>query len=113
VKKNLFTGECYTYNKTELSLFPNISLVLKGATLTITGQQYLIHNDTRSIDPQDVYCLGISDTGVMGLSIIGDVVMQAYYVAFDNINKRLGWAPVNAQQCMQQSMEASSILFDN
>jgi len=103
--KNLFTGECYNYNQSDIALFPNISLELKGATLTMTGFQYLITNGTNS----DLYCLGISSTGIDGLSIIGDVVMQGYYVVFDGIHQRLGWAPVNAETCMRESGTATSI----
>jgi len=102
-QKNLFTHNCYNYNETDLALFPNISLVLRGATLTVTGQQYLITNSTGS----GLYCLGIDETGVEGISIIGDVIMQAYYVAFDVTHKRLGWAPVNQEACMKQAASAS------
>jgi cathepsin D len=92
---SLFTGECYQYTPAQIAQFPSVSLNLKGATLTITGADYLINNSTTST----TYCFGITNTGIGGLPIIGDVVMQAYYTQFDVANNRLGWAPVNAANC--------------
>jgi len=107
-KENLFTGNCYKYTQADLALFPNISIALKGTTLSITGSQYLITNESGSNN----YCLGIANTGALGLSIIGDVVMQAYYVAFDVEHSRLGWAPVNSNACMKRSLTESMMLLE-
>jgi len=99
---NLFTGQCYKYSASQISQFPNVSLVLDGTTLTIQGQDYLISNNNGS----DIYCLGITSSGTVdGLNIIGDVVMQNYYTAFDNAKNRVGWAPVNSANCQKYSKD--------
>jgi len=103
--ENLFTGMCYNYSQSDLQQFPTLSIVLKGVTLTVDGTQYLVKNGPNS----GTYCLGIASTGVMGIAIIGDVIMQAYYVAFDNVNSRIGWAPVNAEECMSKSLSAAPV----
>jgi hypothetical protein len=73
--------------------FPTVSVVLDGATLEITGEDYLV----KMID--GTRCYGIANSGPKNLLIIGDVIMQKYYTLFDNVNGRLGWAPVNAAAC--------------
>lgn len=47
-----------------------------------------------------VLSLGISNTGANGLQIVGDTLMENYYVVFDQKNTRIGWAPVS-DQCGQ------------
>jgi len=68
-------------------------VVLEGATLEVTGEDYLVKLTDGS------RCFGIADSGPRNLLIIGDVIMQKYYTLFDNVNRRLGWAPVNADVC--------------
>ena len=44
-------------------------------------------------------CLGIINTGPDGFLIIGDVVMENYYIVYDVGNSRVGWAAVNKDNC--------------
>ena len=62
------------------------------------GPDYIVANSTATTDAY--YCLGVLDTGAKGNFIVGDVLMQNYYVAFDMANKRIGWAPVNEANCI-------------
>ena len=93
---SFFNQVCYPYTSQQISEFPPISLVMNNATLVMEGEDYVVENGTSGS-----YCFGVKDTGDFGLDIIGDVVMQNYYVSFDNANRVLGWAPVNKDNCMK------------
>eukprot|EP00010_Vexillifera_abyssalis_P001718 CAMPEP_0201552554 /NCGR_PEP_ID=MMETSP0173_2-20130828/16782_1 /ASSEMBLY_ACC=CAM_ASM_000268 /TAXON_ID=218659 /ORGANISM="Vexillifera sp., Strain DIVA3 564/2" /LENGTH=392 /DNA_ID=CAMNT_0047963055 /DNA_START=118 /DNA_END=1295 /DNA_ORIENTATION=- len=91
----LFEGtQCYQYTQSDLDWFPELSLDLTGAELKMNGTTYLVQ-------PADAshYCFGIKNTGFFGLNIIGDTTMQSYLSIFDNVNHRIGWAPINRANC--------------
>jgi hypothetical protein len=93
---DFFDQVCYAYTPAQIAQFPPISLIVDNATLTMAGADYVVENGTSGY-----FCFGVKDTGDFGLDIIGDVVMQNYYVSFDNVNRVLGWAPVNKDNCMK------------
>eukprot|EP00163_Fabomonas_tropica_P003162 TRINITY_DN12634_c0_g1_i1.p1 TRINITY_DN12634_c0_g1~~TRINITY_DN12634_c0_g1_i1.p1 ORF type:complete len:454 (+),score=114.32 TRINITY_DN12634_c0_g1_i1:59-1420(+) len=100
--KDLFSGGCFTFTEAQKAAFPNITLNLQGANLTLSGDDYLVDHPTKSET-----CYGISNTGST-FNIIGDAVMQNYYVIFDRDNSRLGWAPVNKEACLGNSKQRIS-----
>eukprot|EP01094_Clydonella_sp_ATCC50884_P014066 TRINITY_DN2441_c0_g1_i1.p2 TRINITY_DN2441_c0_g1~~TRINITY_DN2441_c0_g1_i1.p2 ORF type:complete len:459 (-),score=144.92 TRINITY_DN2441_c0_g1_i1:38-1414(-) len=100
----LWSGECYKYTSEEIAAFPSMQLDINGVKLNMTGADYVVNNGTAGIS-----CLGIKDTGLVGLTIIGDTTMQEYYVLFDRENKRLGWAPVDADACSLPSSGANGV----
>jgi len=96
---SLFTGTCYKYTQAQISQLPAIEVTLnKGINLNIPASFYLVNNQT-----SPYYCFGVSNTGVGGLNIIGDLIMQGYYTVFDVGNQQMGWAPVNGENCFQGS----------
>lgn len=92
--KTFFDGFCYSLSNAQLNQFPPIQLNINGVLLNMTATDYILQETTKG-----VYCLGIMNTGRGGLNIIGDTVLQNYYTLFDNVQYRLGWAPVNAANC--------------
>jgi hypothetical protein len=70
-------------------------LIFNGVTLVVDGADYIVNNGTASW-----YCLGVLNTGPVGNLIVGDVLMQNYYVIFDRQNKRIGWAQPQIQNCI-------------
>ena len=95
----LFQGECYPYSQSQIDSFPDIQINLNGVLLEIQGSDYIVDDGTGDGN----YCLGVVNTGPGGLLIIGDVVMQEYYVIFDKVNKQLGWAKANIANCIGES----------
>lgn len=95
----LFQGQCFPYTQTEIDSFPDIQINLNGVVLEIQGADYIVDDGTGDGN----YCLGVVNTGNGGLLIIGDVVMQEYYVIFDKVNKQLGWAKANIANCIGES----------
>jgi len=93
----LFDNKCFSLTPSQIALFPPIKFSLdQGVTLQITGNDYLNLQDP--LDPSK-YCLGIRPTGPGGFLIIGDTIMQEYYVVFDRERNQIGWAPVNKKNC--------------
>jgi len=94
----LQSGTCYQYSEADRQQFPTIDFKLNDVTLSMDGPDYIVANSTATSNAY--YCLGVLDTGAKGNFIVGDVLMQNYYVAFDMANKRIGWAPVNEANCI-------------
>lgn len=95
---SLLAGSCYQYSSSDRSSFPEIELILNDVTLVMEGPDYIVANST---DPNGAYyCMGVLDTGVNGNFIVGDVLMQNYYVAFDKQNKQIGWAAPQMANCI-------------
>ena len=91
----LFDNACFSFSQAQLSAFPNITLSVVGINLVMQPKDYLLLNYGVNGQPGQ-YCLGISPTGQQGLFIIGDTMMQNYYVIFDQTNQQIGWAPVSS-----------------
>lgn len=95
-EKSLLDGGCFAMTQQEVDAFPPIELKLNGVTLKITGQDYL--NLGRKHAPEK-RCFGIRPTGQNGFLIIGDTIMERYYVVFDRAAGQIGWADVNTKTC--------------
>ena len=67
-------------------------------SLVSNSIMYLIMHVLDPLDPSH-YCLGIRPTGPGGFLIIGDTIMERFYVIFDNVHNQIGWAPVNKKNC--------------
>jgi hypothetical protein len=85
--QTLFDGYCYPMQKSDISAFPSLSVIINGVSpLTIGPNEYLIDGQ------QNTKCLGIQGVDGMG-TIMGDVFMQKFRVAFDMARNRVGFAP--------------------
>eukprot|EP01126_Amoeba_proteus_P012892 TRINITY_DN1535_c0_g1_i4.p1 TRINITY_DN1535_c0_g1~~TRINITY_DN1535_c0_g1_i4.p1 ORF type:complete len:446 (-),score=86.50 TRINITY_DN1535_c0_g1_i4:108-1445(-) len=105
--QSLFNGKCYPLTSKQVAAYPNITLEFPGAKISMAPSTYLNLYDTQSPNPL-YYCLGIRNTGPGGITIIGDTSMAAYYVIFDNVNNRIGWANVNLKTCGSQPLSVSN-----
>lgn len=99
-------GYCVHLTKSELNLLPTISIALDGYTLEAEPEVYMIpHYITRGFQKKLYYCLGIQP--LSGLEsfpndvIIGDAILQKYFVEYDRENSRLGFAV--ASKCVDSS----------
>lgn len=90
--KAIMTGSCAA---TDPSQWPSIHIIFPGGNgtfpVTIPPSSYLLPNN-------DEYCLGIQPALSIGI-ILGDVVLENYYVAYDLQANRVGFAPVNSSAC--------------
>lgn len=89
---DLFQGKCF--NSLPVDKFPSLQLIVGGASLNMTGSNYLLPETAGG-----PLCLAIKNTGPTGFTIIGDTTMTNYYVTFEK--DRLGWAPVNPKTCFK------------
>jgi Eukaryotic aspartyl protease len=108
-------GYCASITDTDVSNLPDISILLKnGVVLTITPEDYMLKYTSPShyawSTPIVYRCLGI--TALPGLeqmennAIIGDVVLQKYYVEYDRDAMRVGFAPSHNCVHEKQTSEA-------
>ena len=92
----LFDGVCYPLTAAERASWPDLVLVFQGGlSVPMKANTYIIEN----VPGSGQYCLGITDTGSDGFTIIGDTTMAGYVTLFDRDNAQLGFAPVNAANC--------------
>jgi hypothetical protein len=61
----------------------------------MTPDTYIVYNKRF-----DGYCLGVLNTGVGGMLIVGDTLMWNYVVVLDRGNQKAGWAPVDKSKCV-------------
>lgn len=92
---------CATLTDAEIDAYPDLTLQLaNGVTLKITSRDYLLLNSPIAGSSSKSRCFAIGSGGD-NWNIIGDTIMQNYYLAFDyrNGNARNGWFPVNRNMC--------------
>lgn len=99
-------GYCVALPEKYLDLLPVISIHLRGYTLDIGPRVYMIpHYIQHGLTKKLYYCLGIAPlAGLERLPndvIIGDTVLQKYFVEYDRENNRLGFAV--AKNCYDPS----------
>lgn len=90
-------GYCVDLNDAELSQLPTITLHLEGFDLAVESKVYMIpHYVQRGVTRRLYHCLGIAPLAGMERmpndAIIGDTVLQKYFVEYDRENSRLGFA---------------------
>jgi choice-of-anchor A domain-containing protein len=70
-----------------MNQYPNIAVYLNGISspLILTPQMYLRAYST-------YWCLAISTSGNIPLTILGDTFMRGFHVVFDRANSRVGFA---------------------
>ena len=84
--------ECYVLTKSEINEFPDITFKLSDSvTVNIPPSQYLVQSRCRLYY---FYFLAIDPMPDGSGSILGNVFMQGYSIAFDKGNRRVGFAPV-------------------
>jgi hypothetical protein len=91
-----FDNVCLDFTQEQIDMFPNITMSVQGIELTMTPRNYILLNYGVNYKPGQS-CLGIDNTGTGGLFIVGDTLLENYYVVFDQQNTRIGWAPVSSQ----------------
>lgn len=100
--QTIFDDLCFELTAADIAAYPDITLELSGeqgvVELAMTPSQYLLLGDKRAKSATQS-CLGVRPTGKGGFLIIGDTTMQNYYLIFDNAQERIGWAPVNTDNC--------------
>jgi Eukaryotic aspartyl protease len=105
-------GYCGALTDAEVGQLPKITIVLSGGVeLTLEPEMYMLKYEVESRlswNPQVFRCLGM--TYLPGLDrmennvILGDVVMQKYYVEFDREKMRIGFA--ESRNCVHPYQEA-------
>jgi len=100
--QTLFDKYCYTMLSSQISQYPNIEILLNGATLSIPNTQYLY------LETGGFYCLGVDQSPSGSGVILGDVVMQGFHVIFDKTNLRVGFAPLSSCPIPVSSSNSSS-----
>jgi len=94
-QQSLFNGVCFSMTFNQILAFPTFEIVLKGVSVKIGGQNYLVEN----VEKPGQYCYGIQDGGPQSLTILGDVLMKNYYTIFDSVNFQIGFAIANPKAC--------------
>jgi cathepsin D len=93
---SLLGGNCISgLQSSDIQAYPPVNVYIKGIKpLTLTGADYLI---TQVSDGVTYYCLGIqgADMGPGVGTILGDVFMQKFNIAFDLDKNRVGFADVS------------------
>eukprot|EP00759_Apiculatamorpha_spiralis_P039366 PhF_6_TR38164/c0_g1_i1/m.57015 len=78
-----------------LNQYPSVDIVISGEgegsfyTLSAFGVNYVMQTGGST------YCLGMAGVPSLGI-VMGDVIMQNYYIVFDRYNARVGFAPVKS-----------------
>lgn len=97
------TSTCFTFeNTSSINEYPTVGFVVEGATgndfvVEMHGADYIMPVSTppptSTRHTSTSYCLGIAGVPSIGV-ILGDIIMSRYYIAFDRVNSRLGFAPI-------------------
>jgi len=84
---DIFHGYCFFMSPYQRTLYPDIQIILANIStpLVITSQQYIY-------ETQGYYCAGIGVSSSNGPTVLGDIFMQNFHVAFDRLNNRVGFA---------------------
>jgi len=90
----IFDGACFPLTAPQIAAYPPLTVNLQGATLNVPPTSYLV-----VVDTPGQYCLAVLPTGPGGFLIIGDTIMENYYVAFDRSANTISWATVNDDYC--------------
>lgn len=100
--QTLFTeSQCAALNASQVASYPSVGVVLAGVdgqedfTVTMTGADYLMPSTPPPTTPSTLYCLGIQGVPSIGV-ILGDIIMQNYYIEFNRFTNQLGFAPIRS-----------------
>eukprot|EP01051_Picozoa_sp_SAG22_P003919 SAG22_NODE_200_length_15420_cov_4.424581_7_plen_222_part_00 len=89
-------GRCAQLTPTSRNCFPTLTFMLSPAVqLKLTPTSYMLPTGNgRAL----FYCLGIGQSS-SAQTLLGDVLIQQYYVDFDRAGRRVGFAPRNIKNC--------------
>lgn len=79
---------CYNVSRIAKPRFPRIAIIFKGGAIFRPPSRNYFLSPTRGIK-----CLGIM--GGLGMSVLGNLIQQNYYVEYDRLNNQLGFAKAN------------------
>lgn len=92
----IFDGACFAMSAAQRAAYPTVSPVLMGTgPLGVKPETYLLPHPEK----EGHYCMGIQSSGPGGFTILGNVFQANYYVEFDQVNTRLGFAVPIAGGC--------------
>lgn len=90
----LFSGSnCANLTAAEIAMYPDMTFTIKGSAgqpdfnVSLQGVNYLMPVG------DGLVCLGVAGVPSIGV-ILGDIIMTNYYIAFDRVNSRLGFASI-------------------
>jgi len=90
--KTIFDGECFKMTEQQVNAYPNLMVVLgQDIVLSVPPQSYVTQGDCN--DPS-LYSLSLVAANGDG-TILGDVFIFSYSIAFDRVNYQIGFAPVS------------------
>lgn len=96
----LFDKKCFPLTDADISAYPPLTFSLdNGVSLMMHPEDYLVKGDVRANGDPTLVCLAVRRTGADGFLIIGDTLMRNYYIAYARDMTRVGFAPVNDQNC--------------
>jgi hypothetical protein len=91
----LFSGStCANLTAADVALYPDVAFTIKGSAgqadfnLSLPSANYLM-------PVNGLVCMGVAGVPSIGV-ILGDLIMENYYIAFDRVNSRLGFAPIKS-----------------
>jgi hypothetical protein len=88
----LWGNACVSLTDEEVDAYPALEIQLDGTSLHMSARDYLLLGSPLATAAGQ-YCLGIRSGG--DLFIIGDTTMRHYYLVFDSVRGKIGWADVN------------------
>ena len=103
----LWSNQCVALTAAQVDAYPALEIQLDGTSLHMTSRDYLLLGSPLAT-ASGQYCLGIRSGG--DLFIIGDTTMRHYYLVFDSVNGRIGWADVNKGPGGCGSVEEGDVL---
>lgn len=94
-QKSIFDdGAMISYDKSQLDQLPTLTIILsEGPRLTVEPDQYMAQQEDLDADGLPYYALAITTIkGFEKLYVLGESLLNHYYVEFDRTKHRLGFA---------------------
>jgi len=92
--RTIFNNECFSMTPQQVAQYPTLQVYLGSPTdviLSVPPQSYVTQGDCNDPSMYSLSLVGANGDG----TILGDVVMFDYSIAFDRVNYQVGFAPVS------------------
>jgi hypothetical protein len=91
---SFLSGQSASLSAQELAMYPSIAFLVRGEkgkmfNVTVDAADYMLPVGFGS------YQMGVQGVPSIGL-VMGDVIMQRYYIAFDRVGRRIGFAKLGS-----------------